>query len=154
MCFTTLTDLGLAHTLQPFKNPPLQRFSWVKSKHFLNRACAGVFFVSVKAPFKYDFFIASELKNHETFIPQLKLRHSSTRCLCVYSTFEEKKANPALKIQWYVTTHTPSSLLSRFITELKKPCRSSSSYDLTASLYLFMSGSNTCIEGHCLLKNP
>ena len=38
------------------------------------KAKGGKSNTSPKAPFKYDFFIASELKNHETFIPQLKLR--------------------------------------------------------------------------------
>ena len=58
------------------------------------------------------------------------MTHSATRFLCVYGTFEEKYARPAQNKQGYVTTHTPSSFLSCFTTELKKPCRSWSSYDM------------------------
>ena len=72
--------------------------------------------------------------------------HSSTCFPCVDDTFEEKKAKPAQKIPWYVTTHTPSSFLSRFIRELKKPCRSglTTPYSYTqTTTYTAFSGDET-----------
>ena len=54
--------------------------------------------------------------------------HSSTCFPCVDDTFEEKKSNPAQNIPWYVTTHTPSSFLWCFITELKNCCHSGTNY--------------------------